>query len=213
MAVGTLTRWGPVVLYMAAIAALSHQPSLRPPAGTSDWIWHVGEYAVLSALLLRALAARTGRVGTGVAAAAMIISVAYGITDEVHQSFVPGRTASAKDVLADAAGAGLSVAAALGLAARQGARAPGSPRIEITLFGRRGCRLCDEALAAVSSVTADYPVTLEKVDIEADPDLERLYGDAIPVVAINGRMWGKFRIDPVKLRRKLDSMIREREHG
>ena len=76
----------------------------------------------------------------------MIISIAFGVSDEVHQSFVPGRTASFKDVMADAAGAGLAVAVALGFGYRQG---PAERQIEITVFGRSGCHLCEEAEAVI----------------------------------------------------------------
>jgi VanZ family protein len=52
-------------------------------------------------------------VGRAVAAGAWLAVVAFGISDEWHQSFVPGRSADVLDVLADAAGGALGVAAAL----------------------------------------------------------------------------------------------------
>lgn len=91
-----ISRWLPVGLWAAIIFFLSDQPSL-PKLGPS-WISfaaHFGEYLVLAFLLARANDARTGIVGAGV----------YGITDEFHQAFVPGRTPDVADWLADIAGA------------------------------------------------------------------------------------------------------------
>jgi VanZ family protein len=98
---------------MAVIFALSAQPSLpKPPGGMSDKQEHALAYAGLSALACRAIAGGplVGLSPSGALAAAVIAS-AYGITDELHQSFVPGRKAEVADWVADAAGA---AAAALG---------------------------------------------------------------------------------------------------
>ncbi len=76
---------------------------------------HVGEYAILAALILRALS----RTPAGLRAPwnwrrarmAMALTVAVAISDEWHQSFVPGREGAARDVLFDSAGAALGLAA------------------------------------------------------------------------------------------------------
>lgn len=67
---------------------------------------HVSEYAVLAALLYRALA-NTILMGRALLSAAIVLLVCgfYAITDEFHQSFVPSRTASARDVVIDSVGA------------------------------------------------------------------------------------------------------------
>lgn len=72
---------------------------------------HATIYAVLAALCLRALAAgRWAGVTMRVAIVSVLLATTYGATDEVHQRFVPGRTADLLDLRADFAG---SVAAAL----------------------------------------------------------------------------------------------------
>lgn len=58
----------------------------------------MAEFGVLAALLLRA---------TRKAPLSLLIAGLYGVSDEVHQYFVPGRSASAYDALADVLGAGL----------------------------------------------------------------------------------------------------------
>ena len=81
----------------------SRQIAIHAPAG-SDKVAHFLVYALLAALLRRAFGpGLRWPVAATVAAAA--IATAYGAIDEVHQSFVPGRSATVADGVADAAGA------------------------------------------------------------------------------------------------------------
>ena len=56
----------------------------------------------------------------------------------------------------------------------------------VTLYGKPGCCLCDEARAAIAEVRARREFELEEVDITVDPSLAREYGERIPVVALDG---------------------------
>jgi glutaredoxin len=56
----------------------------------------------------------------------------------------------------------------------------------VTLYGRPGCHLCDDARAALERVRADRPFALEEVDIERDAKLFKRYLERIPVVAVDG---------------------------
>jgi len=96
-----LALWGPPVALMALIFAFSSMTS-----GVEDRAWwdvalrkgiHFGEYALLCALLVRAL---RGRVWT-----AWTLTVLYAVSDEIHQTFVDGRQGTPRDVAIDAAGA------------------------------------------------------------------------------------------------------------
>lgn len=113
-----VSRWGPVILYMAAIFVVSGLSNVSAlPGPDSDKVGHFFAYAVLGALVLRALAGNTWRgVTRRTAVAAWSIAVAYGVTDEIHQYFVPGRAASVADWTADALGAAVAVALALAAA-------------------------------------------------------------------------------------------------
>ena len=100
-----VSTWGPVVAWMAVIFAFSSVPSLS--SGLSfDYVLrkgaHMTEYAILFALLMRAL---------GREAPAFALGVAYAISDEVHQHFVRGRHASPIDVAIDAVGLALGLVA------------------------------------------------------------------------------------------------------
>jgi VanZ family protein len=94
-----LTLWLPVLFWAAVIFALSSIPSLSSGLGTWDTVLrkcaHVTEYAVLAALLVRAL---------GRELPAFLAAVAYAATDELHQHFVRGRHTSPVDVAVDAVG-------------------------------------------------------------------------------------------------------------
>jgi VanZ family protein len=92
-------RWGPVVAWAALIFVLSSIPDLGTGLGGWDVVLrklaHAAEFAILGALLVRALR----RPGWAVA-----LGIAYAVSDELHQSFVPGRQGSALDVALDSVG-------------------------------------------------------------------------------------------------------------
>jgi VanZ family protein len=127
------SRWLPVLGWMALIFLLSAQPGLRVSDDASvdrpiRTLAHLTSYAVLAALLVRALL--TGSRPTGMAAiGAWVVAVLYGVSDEIHQSFVPDRTGRPSDVLIDAIGAAIGVALAVILlsALERRRRKAGSP--------------------------------------------------------------------------------------
>jgi VanZ family protein len=94
-----LVVWLPVVLWAGLIFGLSSIPDLGTGLGSWDLVLrkiaHFCEYAILGALLLRALGREVPAIAAG---------VAYAATDELHQHFVAGRHAAVRDVAIDAAG-------------------------------------------------------------------------------------------------------------
>jgi glutaredoxin len=74
----------------------------------------------------------------------------------------------------------------------------------VTLYGKPGCHLCDDARAAVERVRAGHGFELEEVDISLDPALHRRYGERIPVVALDGEELFEFVVDEASLRERLD---------
>ena len=73
----------------------------------------------------------------------------------------------------------------------------------VTLYGKPGCCLCDEAKDVVSSVRERYPFELEEVDISLDPVLHHRYGERIPVVAVNGEDALELHVEAAALERVL----------
>jgi hypothetical protein len=84
------------------------------------------------------------------------------------------------------------------------------PTALLTLIGKPGCHLCDDARAVVTTVVAELSaepgaptVTVEERSILDDPDLHERFVEDIPVVMINGLVHNYWRIDPVRLRTAL----------
>lgn len=73
----------------------------------------------------------------------------------------------------------------------------------VTLVGRPGCHLCDDAREVVAAVCAELGVAWEERDITRDEELYRRYWEQIPVVLVDGRQHTFWRVDPERLRRAL----------
>ena len=113
--------WAPVLVYAGAIFAASSVSEPPMPGGVSDRAIHAWIYAGLALLVLRALTGGCwANVSARRAAAAALLASAYGLSDEWHQWFVPGRVFDPVDLLADTAGA--SAAVTLVLVIEQGRR-------------------------------------------------------------------------------------------
>ncbi len=78
----------------------------------------------------------------------------------------------------------------------------------ITVYGRPGCHLCDDALAVLERVQADVPFDLRRVNIEDDDALLRAYLERIPVVALDGEEVYDFHVDEADLRSRLARVSR-----
>jgi VanZ family protein len=130
-----LVRWVPVLVWMTLIFVASADPESGPRGSrllgpVIRWfvpdigpeafertvlvarkLVHFGTFGVLAALFWRALAAaHPGRWRGSTAALALAATVAYAISDEIHQAFVPTRVGSPMDVAIDTAGAVFALA-------------------------------------------------------------------------------------------------------
>jgi glutaredoxin len=74
----------------------------------------------------------------------------------------------------------------------------------VTLFGKPGCHLCDEARDLVRRVCDGRAVELREIDITLDPTLNREYGERIPVLALNGEELFEYFVDEGVLVERLD---------
>jgi glutaredoxin len=73
----------------------------------------------------------------------------------------------------------------------------------VTLYGKPGCHLCDDARVIVTQVCAELGVTWSEIDITQDEQLFKEYGDQIPVTFVDGRQHDFWRVDPVRLKKAL----------
>lgn len=105
--------FGPPLAFHALLFYLSSQQQLPAGPENSDKVLHFLAYGVLALLWIRALGG--GRMIATPRQALLVFAIVtlYGLSDELHQSFVPGRDASGWDVLADALGAAAAAAVAL----------------------------------------------------------------------------------------------------
>lgn len=76
-----------------------------------------------------------------------------------------------------------------------------TPRI--TLIGKPGCHLCDDARAVIQRVAADLDVGWEERSILQDRELAELYAEQIPVTLVDGRQHDYWRVDEARLRAAL----------
>jgi len=67
---------------------------------------------------------------------------------------------------------------------------------QVTLYSRPGCGLCEEMKEQLEALRSQAAFTLEEVNIDGDPRLRRLYGEKIPVLAIDGEEAFHYRLDP-----------------
>ncbi len=102
-----LIYWLPIIIYCLLIFIQSSYPSIKraPELPHIDKVLHFVAYALLGALFLRAF--KTSRIKNNVKLMlilSVLLSSLYGISDEIHQYFVPYRDADLMDVLADMLG-------------------------------------------------------------------------------------------------------------
>ena len=76
-----------------------------------------------------------------------------------------------------------------------------TPRV--TLYGKPGCHLCDDARAVVARVCAELGEEYAEVDITTDPELARRFGEEIPVTFVDGSQHDFWRVDADRLARAL----------
>jgi len=98
----------PLLAYLGLIAVMSHQEKVDlPVAGRFDKVVHCLEYMPVGFLILRWIVNRSGsrsRITARAMAAALILGILYAVTDEIHQAFIPRRSAELLDVAADGIG-------------------------------------------------------------------------------------------------------------
>ena len=123
-ALHALWIWCPLFAYLVLIFYLSSLSQVPWATHYPDYLEHATEYLGLSILTARALNNGLLRpVPPRTLLIAFTLCLAYAISDEIHQKFVPNRFADVTDVLSDAVGAGIGL---------------GALRVGSQLFARRG---------------------------------------------------------------------------
>lgn len=78
----------------------------------------------------------------------------------------------------------------------------------VTLVTRAGCHLCEVAGATLKRLAGELGFTYAEVDVDADPDRRAEYSDRVPVILIDGREHGYWRVEEPRLRTALRKPVR-----
>jgi hypothetical protein len=93
-----------------------------------------------------------------------------------------------------------------------------SQLVNLTLVGKPGCHLCDDARLVVNTVIAEFKaahtgvnasvqVQFDEENILDNQSLFNQYSEEIPVLMVNGKVHNYWRIDPIRLRDALESLV------
>jgi glutaredoxin len=72
--------------------------------------------------------------------------------------------------------------------------------IEVTIYSRSNCHLCDVALGVLEEFRQEFNFQIVKILIDESPELEEKYGEQVPVILINNQPHDFFRVDPERFR-------------
>ncbi|MFR9801615.1 glutaredoxin family protein [Pseudonocardia sp. RS010] len=73
----------------------------------------------------------------------------------------------------------------------------------VTVLSRAGCHLCEVAEADVARICGELGVEWRAEDVDADPELRAEYGDMVPVILIDGKQHGYYRVEEERFRKAL----------
>jgi len=76
--------------------------------------------------------------------------------------------------------------------------------VEVLLYTRAGCCLCDEAKKLLRELQKRAQFEIREIDIDQDPELRQRYNEEVPVVFIRGKKAFKYRVDPKQFLRRLE---------
>ena len=74
----------------------------------------------------------------------------------------------------------------------------------VTIYGRTGCHLCEDALKVLQSLKDELNFEIEEILIDGNQELQSLYGEQIPVTHIDGVHHDYWRVDPERVRSSLE---------
>ena len=81
----------------------------------------------------------------------------------------------------------------------------------VTIYSRSNCHLCDVALLNIEKFKSEFDFTIEKILIDGNLELEKKYGEEVPVILINGKPHDFFRIDKDRFRKAMQKESRPRQ--
>jgi glutaredoxin len=74
----------------------------------------------------------------------------------------------------------------------------------VTVYSRHGCHLCEDAVKTLESMREELAFEIEIIYIDDSPELEKLYGNEVPVIHIDGKHHDFYKVDPERFRTSLE---------
>ena len=74
----------------------------------------------------------------------------------------------------------------------------------VTIYSRHGCHLCENAEKTLEGMRKEFAFEIEIIYIDDNPELEKLYGNEVPVIHINGEHHDFYKVDPERFRTSLE---------
>jgi glutaredoxin len=74
----------------------------------------------------------------------------------------------------------------------------------VTVYSRHGCHLCEDAVKTLESMREELAFEIEIIYIDGSAELEKLYGNEVPVIHINGEHHDFYRVDPERFKSSLE---------
>ena len=81
----------------------------------------------------------------------------------------------------------------------------------VTIYSRSGCHLCDVAQEVIESFKEEFDFEVKKILIDGDAELEKKYGEEVPVIFINDKPHDFFRVNPERFRDVMKKESRPRQ--
>jgi glutaredoxin len=92
------------------------------------------------------------------------------------------------------------------------ARLAAANPLDVTLYSRPGCHLCEDAKAVMKPLLSEFGVKIREVNIDEDPEIAERYCWDIPVVFLGRHKAAKHKVDPRQFRRQLEE-AKEKARG
>ncbi|CAB4541852.1 unannotated protein [freshwater metagenome] len=74
----------------------------------------------------------------------------------------------------------------------------------VTVYSRHGCHLCEDAIQTLEGMRQELRFSIDVIYIDGNPELEKLYGNEVPVIHINGEHHDFYKVDPERFRTSLE---------
>jgi glutaredoxin len=74
----------------------------------------------------------------------------------------------------------------------------------VTVYSRHGCHLCEDAVKTLESLREELAFEIQVIYIDGVAELEKLYGNEVPVIHINGEHHDFYKVDPERFRTSLE---------